>query len=153
MDIGLSLALDLNSGKKSQCIHCVSNLLKDGLMTQNYNVINHYWILCQIEKTMPGLEHFTKIPRHRFVEHLHLRRLDNTFADYYGVYTCGFKIDFEEYDAFIAATDEEAKRTIARKVVESLSNLDRLSKKAADFDKERFKADVIRLFQEHDLLL
>lgn len=51
------------------------------------------------------------------------------------------------------STDEETKRTIARKVVESLSNLDRLSKKAAGFDKERFKADVIRLFQEHDLLL
>ncbi len=50
------------------------------------------------------------------------------------------------------STDEETKRTIARKVVEPLSNLNRLSKKAADFDKERFKADVIRLFQEHDLL-
>lgn len=45
------------------------------------------------------------------------------------------------------STDEETKRTIARKVVEPLSNLDRLSKKAAWFDKERFKADVIRLFQ------
>lgn len=29
------------------------------------------------------------------------------------------------------STDEETKRTIARKVVEPLSNLDRLSKKAA----------------------
>ena len=33
------------------------------------------------------------------------------------------------------STDEETKRTIARKVVEPLSNLDRLSKKAAWFDK------------------
>ena len=152
MDIGLSISLDLLSDKKTENILYISNLLENGLRNRTYNVINHYWILCQIIKTIPGLEHFTKIPRHRFVEHLRLRNLDNTFTDYYGVYTCGFKIDFEEYDAFIAATDEEAKRTIARKVVESLSNLDRLSKKAADFDKERFKADVIRLFQEHDLL-
>ena len=45
------------------------------------------------------------------------------------------------------STDEETKRTIARKVVEPLSNLDRLSKKAAWFDKERFKDDVFRVFQ------
>ena len=45
------------------------------------------------------------------------------------------------------STDEETKRTIARKVVEPLSNLNRLSKKAAWFDKERFKDDVFRLFQ------
>jgi len=36
--------------------------------------------------------------------------------------------------------------------VKSLSNLDRLSKKAAGFDKERFRSDVIQLFQEHGLL-
>ena len=152
MDIGLSISLDSNSEHKTECILDVSNLLESGLKDRNYNVINHYWILCKIVKTIPGLEHITKIPRPRFVEHRRLRNVDNTFTDFYGVYTCGFKIDFEEYDAFIAATDEEAKRTIARKVVESLSNLDRLSKKAADFDKERFKADVIRLFQAHDLL-
>ena len=98
------------------------------------------------------MEQFASVPRHRFVEHLRVRNLDNSFTDYYGVYTCGFKIDFEEYDAFIESTDEEAKRTIARKVVESLANLDNLSKKAAGFDKDRFKADVIRLFQKYDLL-
>ena len=66
--------------------------------------------------------------------------------------TINIKIDNEEYDRFIESSDEEATRTIARKVVESLSNLDRLSKKAAGFDKERFKPDVIQLFQEHGLL-
>ena len=113
---------------------------------------DHYWILCKVQKTIGGLEQFASVPRHRFVEHLRVRNLDNSFTDYYGVYTCGFKIDFEEYDAFIESTDEEAKRTIARKVVESLANLDNLSKKAAGFDKDRFKADVIRLFQKYDLL-
>ena len=61
--------------------------------------------MCKIVKTIPGLEHITKIPRPRFVEHRRLRNVDNTFTDFYGVYTCGFKIDFEEYDAFVAATD------------------------------------------------
>lgn len=149
MDIGLSVIVDRESDHKLHSIYYIGDLLKENFKDKNYNIINHYWIITQVLKTEPGIEH----PRPRFVEHRRLRNLDNTFTDYYGVYTCGFKIDFEEYDAFIAASDEEAKRTIARKVVESLSNLDRLSKKAAGFDKERFKADVIRLFQEHDLLL
>ncbi len=98
MDIGLSISLDSNSEHKTECILDVSNLLESGLKDRNYNVINHYWILCKIVKTIPGLEHITKIPRPRFVEHRRLRNVDNTFTDFYGVYTCGFKIDFEEYD-------------------------------------------------------
>ncbi len=153
MDIGLSIVADTYAKPKVPCMIYISDLLEGNFKDKAYNVIDNYWILCQALKTEPGLERFAAIPRPRFVEHRRLRNLDNTFTDYYGVYTCGFKIDFEEYDAFIAASDEEAKRIIASKVVETLSNLDRLSKKAAGFDKERFKADVIRLFQEHDLLL
>ena len=152
MNIGLSIVVDTNSTHKSSCMQYISDLLKCNLKDKDYHVINHYWIICQAVKTIPDFERFTAIPRHRFEEHSRLRNLDNTFTDYYGVYSCGFKIDNEEYDRFIVSSDEEATRTIARKVVESLSNLNRLSKKAAGFDKERFKSDVIQLFQEHDLL-
>ncbi len=152
MDIGISISVDLKSDCKSSCIQYVSDLLENSLKDRNYHVINHYWLLCEAVKTIPGFERFTAIRRPRFVEHRRLRNLDNTFTDYYGVYSCGFKIDNEEYDRFIVSSDEEATRTIARKVVESLSNLNRLSKKAAGFDKERFKSDVIQLFQEHGLL-
>lgn len=152
MNIGLSIVVDTNSTHKSSCMQYISDLLKSNLKDKDYHVINHYWIICQAVKTIPGFERFTAIPRHRFEEHSRLRNLDNTFTDYYGVYSCGFKIDNEEYGRFIVSSDEEATRTIARKVVESLSNLNRLSKKAAGFDKERFKSDVIQLFQEHGLL-
>ncbi len=152
MNIGLSIVADTNACRKLSSIQYVNILLKDFFKDKDYNVINHYWIVCQILKMTPGFEHFWRVPRQRFDVHRHIRNRDNSFSDYYGVYSCGFNIVDEEYDAFVAATDEEAKRIIARKVVESLSNLDRLSKKAAGFDKERFKADIIRLFQEHDLL-
>lgn len=121
MNIGISISVDLKSDRKSSCIQYVSDLLKSSLKYKDYHVINHYWILCEAVKTIPGFERFTAIPRHRFEEHSRLRNLDNTFTDYYGVYSCGFKIDNEEYDRFIASSDEEATRTIARKVVESLS--------------------------------
>ena len=116
MDIGLSIVADTYAKPKVPCMIYISDLLEGNFKDKAYNVIDNYWILCQALKTEPGLERFAAIPRPRFVEHRRLRNLDNTFTDYYGVYTCGFKIDFEEYDAFIAATDEEAKRTIARKV-------------------------------------
>ena len=152
MEIGISIICDSGVGRKWKCIYEINCLLKENIKHKRYKIINHYWLVCQVCKTQPGFERFTAISRPRFYEHRHLLMLDKTYKDFYGVYTCEFKIDFEEYDAFVAATDEEAKRIIARKVVESLSNLDRLSRKAAGFDKERFKSDVIKLFKDNDLL-
>ena len=84
MDIGLSISLDLNSEHKTQSILAVSKLLENGLKDMDYSVINHYWILCKVQKTIVGLEQFASVPRHRFVEHLRVRNLDNSFTDYYG---------------------------------------------------------------------
>ncbi len=72
--------------------------------------------------------------------------------EYYGVYTCEFKLDIEEYNQMMISTDKEVERMIARKVVDSLSYLDRLSKKAAAFDKVRFKSDMIQLFKDNNLI-
>ncbi|MBQ2150031.1 MAG: hypothetical protein II434_00700, partial [Bacteroidales bacterium] len=63
-----------------------------------------------------------------------------------------FNFDADEFKLLISSTDEEAERIIARKVVDSLSYLDRLSKKAAAFDKERFKSDMIQLFKDNNLI-
>ena len=152
MNMGLSMVIDSKAQSKLSCVSYISELLENSFKDKEYNIINNYWIVCQIWKTQPGFERFTAISPPRFYEHRRYLMLDKTYKDYYGVYACGFKIDFEEYDAFVAATEEEAKRIIARKVVESLSNLDRLSRKAAGFDKERFKSDVIKLFKDNDLL-
>ena len=81
MEILLSIAVDPNSDQKTPIIRYMSKLLEDAFRTRDYNIINHYWILCQVQKTIPGLEHFTKIPRHRFVEKLHFRNLDNSYTD------------------------------------------------------------------------
>ena len=80
------------------------------------------------------------------------RDLDGTIEELKGVYTCGFNFDADEFKLLISSTDEEAERIIARKVVDSLSYLDRLSKKAAAFDKERFKSDMIQLFKDNNLI-
>jgi len=152
MHIGIFLVSDPGSDHNASCIHYVSDLLLHNMININYGAINYYTITCKAVKTIPGWEKFSQITRPRFVEKKKWQNFDKSYTEIYGSYTCSFKIDFEEYDKFISASDDEAKRMIARKVVESLSSLDRLSKKAAAFDKERFKADVIRILKEDGLL-
>ena len=152
MDIGISIFTDKGSDRNWEAIEYVSNLLEKSLASMDYGTINHYLLFCNAMKTEPGFEKWSTPRRPRFSEHRRFRNLDDTFTDCYGVYTCDISIDFEEYDEFCAATEEEARRIVARKVIESFSNLDRLSKKAKAFDKERFKADVINLFKENGLI-
>lgn len=152
MNTGLSIVIDNGAHSKVDCMIMVSDLMKVYFKERNYGVINYFWIVCQAVKTIPGFEKFSSIERPMFKEVRKIRELDGTIKDYFGVYSYGIKFDFEEYDQFVAASDEEAERMIARKVVDSLSNLDRLSKKAAGFDKERFKSDLIHLFSQHELI-
>jgi len=152
MYCSIYVRIDSSLGQKSQCIHYVSDLLRESLCNKDYGVIKHYLLSCIAVKTAPGFESWSKEQRPRFVEHSRKKDCFGKYVDFYGLYTCDFKIDGEDYDRFASASEEEARRIVAAKVVESLSSLDRLSKKAAGFDKERFKSDVINLFKEHDLL-
>lgn len=152
MDIGLSISVDRKSDTKSDCMIKISELMETYFKEKDYGAINYYWILCEATKTFPGFEKFSSISRPMYKEVRKIRELDGTIKEYFGVYTCGFKIDYEEYDHFVSSTDEEAERIIARKVVDTLSYLDRLSKKAAAFDKERFKSDMIKLFKDNNLI-
>jgi len=152
MDIGIFIEVDQGSYSKWQCINFVSELMKTNLAHIDYGAISHYTFICKALKTIKGFEKYTAVQRPRFTEHKRWQLPDKGYVDVYGLYRCEFKIDFDEYDHFITTTDTEAKRIIAHKVVESLSNLDRLSKKAAAFDKERFKADIISLFRKNGLL-
>lgn len=56
------------------------------------------------------------------------------------------------FDIYQSLSDEDAMKVIARGVVDTLSNLDRLSRKAAAFDKDHFRAEVVKLFKENDLI-
>ena len=152
MDTGLSIVTDLGSESKVKCMIKISDLMEDYFKDKDYGMINYYWIVCKAVKTIPGFEKFSSVERPMFKKVRKIRELDGTIKDYFGVYSYGIKFDYEEYDRFVAASDEEAERMIAQKVIDSLSNLDRLSKKAAGFDKERFKSDLIWLFSQHKLI-
>lgn len=152
MKIGIYVRIDESLGMKSPSIHYVSDLLEANLKGKEYGSINVYLLSCIAIKTVPGYEAWSKARRPRYVEHYRAKGWDGVYYEIEGFYQCDFKIDGEDYDRFASASEEEARKIVAAKVVESLSSLDRLSKKAAGFDKERFKSDVINLFKEHDLL-
>lgn len=152
MDIGIFIETDQGSYPKWQCINYVSELMKKTMAHIDYGAIKHFTFVCKALRTVPGFETFTAARRPRFTEHKRWQLPDKSIVDVYGSYRCDFKIDFEEYDHFIVATDEVARKIVARKVIESLTILDHLPQKAANFDKERFKTDITSLFRENELL-
>ena len=54
-----------------------------------------------------------------------------------------FNFNSDEYEEFISVSDEESKKILQDKIIESLENLDKLPKKVKDFDKVRFKNDLL----------
>jgi hypothetical protein len=54
-----------------------------------------------------------------------------------------FNFNADEYEEFISVSDEESKKILENKIIESLENLDKLPKKVKDFDKKRFKNDLL----------
>ena len=54
-----------------------------------------------------------------------------------------FNFNSDEYEEFISVSDEESKKILENKIIESLENLDKLPKKVKDFDKKRFKNDLL----------
>lgn len=150
MDIGLSIVSDCDSKSKTNSMIKISELMKSFFKDKYYGAINYYWIVCMA--VSPDYGKFASVSRPMFKEVRKFRDLDGTIEELKGVYTCGFNFDADEFKLLISSTDEEAERIIARKVVDSLSYLDRLSKKAAAFDKERFKSDMIQLFKDNNLI-
>lgn len=150
MDIGLNIVADLDSNSKSHSMIKISELVESFFKDKHYGAINYYWIVCMA--VSPDYGKFASVSRPMFKETYRLLRPDRTKEELKGVYTCGFNFDADEFKLLVSSTDEETERIIARKVVDSLSNLDRLSKKAAAFDKERFKSDLIQLFKDNNLI-
>jgi len=57
-----------------------------------------------------------------------------------------------EYAKFIAAYEDDARKLLARLLMDSLYNLQSLPKKIKDFDKQRFKADMEEFFRQRGLI-
>ena len=148
MYIGICIISDKGSYENSDAINLVSNLLEYHFKNIEYEAIFNYIIVCYAT----NCELFKPV-RHRFQERRsYIDIMTKEHKVDYGTYSCEFKFTQEEYKYFCAASMSDAAKVIARGVVDTLSNLDRLSKKAAAFDKDHFRAEVVKLFKENDLI-
>lgn len=110
-------------------------------------------IIIILIKTQKGYEEWYKVRKPKFIEHKIIKNIPTgNILEIEKEFTIETRIDFDDYDNLLIASDKEGKHIIAQEILKSLSNLDALPKKVKDFDKKRFKADMEIFFKEQNLI-
>lgn len=154
MEFAITKELDTGTNKKTNLIQEISDNLEFFLKNKSYGEdIGTFYIGFVGVKTKIGYEHFFKERKPKYIDYrLTKNRLTGLPLETIKQYGYDIKFDHELYDEFVNGTDEESKKLLARKILESFAHFDKLPKKIKDFDKEKFKADVEEFFKEQDLL-
>jgi hypothetical protein len=148
MRFALTVEASEGVADKTTLIQELSNKLSDYFSDKDYgnDVIR---ILIGVICVAPEFEWFSKIrkPRYKFYRK-YIRDSIEIIED--RVFTFDLKIDYEDFEN---QTNDENRKMLALEILKSLSNLNSLPKKVKDFDKKRFKGDVIAFFDEQKLLV
>lgn len=146
--------LDTEASHKLDLVKKTSTLLFNYFLNQSFGEdIKEFLFICILVKTKPGFEEWFKARKPKYIEYkTYKNKITKETIEIKNQFTIEFKIDDKEYDDFIALSDEESKKILAKKILESLANLDKLPKKAKDFDKEKFKANMEVFFKEQKLI-
>ncbi|MBA2746133.1 MAG: hypothetical protein H0U44_07910 [Flavisolibacter sp.] len=154
----MKFTLSLTLGKEAQSkAATINNFFRDidaFIQRKNYgNGILEYFIICQIINPPNGYEHLFKDIKPKFIE---FKSLINKHTGEPLViekqFSYSIKIKREKFIEFINASDKESIKMIVSEILNSLSNLDALPKKVKDFDKDSFKEDMKRFFDEQNLI-
>ncbi|MCZ8319767.1 MAG: hypothetical protein O9303_13280 [Silanimonas sp.] len=155
MNFSITLEIDKDAYHKSNLIHSLSKEINHFLEGKKIGEdILNYYIGCICIKTLPGYEKWYQVRNPKYKE---LQIIKSIFPNGDDIiikksFSNDIKIDGEEYDDFITVSDEESKKILAKKIIESLENLDKLPKKVKDFDKEKFKETITDFFKERNLI-
>lgn len=115
--------------------------------------IDNFVLICILIKTKPGYEDWYIPRKPKYIDYkLYKNKLTGQELEIKNQYTIEFKIDYELYDEFAKSTDENSKKVLAKKILESLNHLEKLPKKINDFDKESFRKDLSIFFEEKGLI-
>lgn len=136
------------------------SLIKDfSLFINNFSSNNFYSddlksirLIIILIKTQKGYEEWFKVRKPKFITHKIIETFTGDKIEINKEFVIETRIDNEDYDNFLQATDEESKRVLALEILKSLSYLDALPKKVKDFDKERFKLDIEQFFKTEKLI-
>lgn len=154
MKFAISIRVDQRAQHKSNIIVSISEELKMFFADKFYGEdVQDYIVGCLCTSPPEGFEKFNKPQKPVYVDD---KTTKNKFTGephrMFKLFINEFNFNNEEYDDFVDSSNEESKKILAKKILESLENLDKLPKKVRDFDKERFKKDMEEFFREQNLL-
>lgn len=146
--------LDAKIEHKLPIIETFSNEINIEFKNKNYgSSIDDFNLICILVKTKPGYEDWYIPRKPKYIEYkIYRNKLTGQELEIKNQYSIEFKIDYELYDEFAVASDKESKKILAEKILESIRHLDKLPKKIKDFDKDKFKKDVEKFFQEQGII-
>ena len=145
MEFNISITIDEKAKHKSHLIIDLSESLKSYFQDKNYGEdIKDYIIGCICTLPPEGFEKFNKPKKPTYVDYKITKNIYTGEEHIMNkLFINEFNFNPEEYEEFISVSDEESKKILENKIIESLGNLDKLPKKVKDFDKVRFKTDLL----------
>ena len=154
MKFAITQEVDTKSGKKSDIIQQLSDDLENYLKDKNYGSDIETFLIGFIGiKTKPGYEEWYKERKPKYTAYKASKnRITGLPMEIIKSYSYDIKFDYDLYDEFVEASDENSKKILVIKILDSFTHLDKLSKKIKDFDKDKFKKDVEKFFQEQGII-
>jgi len=144
MKFSISLTIDSRSKAKSDLIHDLSKKLAIFFENRTYGEdIQDYIIGFTCVFTPEGFKNiFTKKKPTYVADKTSTNRFSGEKIRLFKMFIDNITIEEDEYEDFVSGSDYDSLQLVKSKILESLSNLDKLPKSVKDFDKERFKEDM-----------
>lgn len=144
--------MDTRAGGKSHILTNLSTHMKAFFKDRDYGAdLLNYTLGFTGVLAPEGFGHFFEKKKPLYVSD---RTTKNRFTGeqhhMYRLFIDSIVIEPDEYEDFVSGTDYNSLQLVKAKILESLSNFDRLPKKVKDFDKERFKIDMITVLSQTD---
>jgi hypothetical protein len=148
MKFGISLTTDRRSNAKSSLIHDLSEKLAIFFENRTYGEdIQDYIIGFTCVFTPEGFKNIFKKKKPTYVfDKTKINRFSGEKIRLFKLFIDNITIEEDEYETFVTSNDLDCLELLKTKILESLSNLDKLPKSVKDFDKDKFKMDMGAFF-------
>ena len=148
MNFGLAINLSIEIGNKSGYIQSLSDELELYIKDKYYGAdIKNFFIgiIC----VSPKFDFFYKETKAKYTKGVKIINPDGIPFKMEDNFEYNIKID---YESFRNATEEEARKILARDILSSLIVFEKFKSKIKDFDIDGFRADLERYFKIHELI-
>lgn len=151
MKFSITLTTDSRSNAKSHLIHDLSKKLAIFFENRTYGEdIQDYIIGFTCVFTPEGFKNIFKKENPTYVsDKTKINRFSGEKIRLFKLFIDNITIEEDEYETFVTSNDLDCLELLKTKILESLSNLDKLPKSVKDFDKDKFKMDMSVFFDSY----